>query len=816
MNDNVFTFENPSDSLMDFDYMDELLLDGCWLQATDGSEPLNNNNPSNSTPLLDPSFQWPNLESTIGEPVSKDILLAPEGNPSKTHLKNLIGLPDDQSENLSELSKRWWIAPRAGSGPSPSVMEKLIYAIDNIKHYTVDKNVLIQVWLPETRDGKKVLSTSQQLFSLKLNCPRLSNYRSISEGYHFPAEGDAKESVGLPGRVFMGKVPEWTPDVRFFKIEEYPRVSHAQEQDVRGSVAVPVFDQDIKICIGVVEVVMTTQKSNYTLEIQSVCKALEAVDLRSSEDSNTQKIKVSKGFYHPAIPEILETLKSACIMHHLPLAQTWIPCIQQGGKGGCRYSNDNSIHCISTVDSASYLSDPRFKEFQEACSQHHLFKGQGVVGKAFTTNEPCYAPDVTSYTKTEYPLAHHARIFDLHAAVAIRLRTTNAAAVDFVLEFFLPVDCKNHKDQMGVVDSLLMIVKKVCGSLRIVTEMELQDEEGLLVVSDTELVLKTRDMAFGGSVSGSGSGMEKRRAGVKMEKTITLEMLRQHFAGSLKDAAKNIGVCPTTLKRICRQHGIQRWPSRKIKKVGHSLRKIQLVMDSVHGGSGSFQIESFYSSFPKLASPDQSKTNPHPFSASKIETFDSKAADGATAATSCSQGSSSSHSFSGGTHQVQLVDEDTVEGSLKQIKSDAGIHTFCASSDQDQEQNLFPRSHSHKSLHETPKCQDLPPKPRVMSDGHLRRVKVTFGEEKVRFRLQKDWGYNDLLQEIGKRFRLNDIGGFHLKYLDDDSEWVLLTCDADLEECIDVYRSFKSGTIRLVLREPQLRVGSSLGSNAPL
>ncbi|KVI05172.1 Phox/Bem1p [Cynara cardunculus var. scolymus] len=716
---------------MDFDYMDELLLDGCWLQATDGSDPLNNNNPSNSTPLLDPSFQWPNLESTIGEPVSKDILLAPEGNPSKSHLTNLIGSPADQSENLSELSKRWWIGPRASSSPSLSVMEKLIYAIDNIKHYTVDKNVLIQVWLPETRDGKKVLSTSQRLFSLELNCPRLSNYRSISEGYHFPAEGDAKESVGLPGRVFMGKVPEWTPDVRFFKIEEYPRVSHAQEQDVRGSVAVPVFDQDIKICIGVVEVVMTTQKSNYNLEIQSVCKALE----------------VSKSFYHPAIPEILETLKSACMMHNLPLAQTWIPCIQQGGKGGCRYSSDNLIHCISTVDSASYLSDPRFKDFQEACSQHHLFKGQGVVGKAFTTNEPCYSPDVTLYTKTEYPLAHHARIFDLHAEVAIRLRTTYAASIDFVLEFFLPVDCKNHKDQMGVVDSLLMIIKKVCGSLRIVTEMELQEEEGLLMVSDTEPVQKTQETAFGGAVSGLGLGMEKRRA--------------------------------------------------------------------VHGGSGSFQIESFYSNFPKLASPGPSKTNPIPFSASKIETFDSKAADGATA-TSCSQGSSSSQSFSGGTHQVQQVDEDTVEGALKRTKSDADIHTFSASSDQDQEPKLFPRSHSHKSIHEPPKCQNLPPKPRLMPDGHLRRVKVTFGEEKVRFRLQKDWGYNDLLQEIGKRFRLNDISGLHLKYLDDDSEWVLLTCDADLEECIDVYRSFKSGTIRLALREPQLRVGSSLGSNAPL
>nr|GMD10933.1 protein NLP5-like [Ipomoea batatas] len=846
---------SSSDSFMDLDYMNELL---CWVERSEGSDVLFHHSPPTA------SYMWPVLEANNnGQEERQRASLLPE-NLSGFQYRTGIS-PSGQSRRcLVEGSERgWWVCPKTAI----SITDRLVRAVEYINEFSREKDVLIQIWVPVSKGDKCVLTTSGQPFQLNKNCPQLAHYRDISENFQFPAEEDSNESSGLPGRVFLDKLPEWTPDVQFFKKDEYPRVGHAQQYDVRGSLAVPVFEQSSCNCLGVIEVVLTTQKIKYLPQLESVCKALEAVNLRGSILPNARDAKACDLTYQAVLGEIHDVFRSACETHRLPLAQTWVPCIQQG-KEGCRHSDDNLIHCVSTVDSACYVADPHVRGFHEACSEHHLLKGQGLVGRAFVTNQACFSADVMSSSKAEYPLAHYAKMFGLQASVAIRLKSVSICSAEFVLEFFLPRNCISPEEHKRMLTSLSIIIQNVCQTLRVVTDQELQqetsgftfseeglklkrnlpdgpyEEEGLPGNSQqtdchesrgsvsafengpSEVVLKKRCpelrlqlnecvpgsvLAINGNNRASSAcnsrGVAKRgdKKRLKTDKTITLQILQQYFAGSLKDAAKSIGVCPTTLKRICRQHGIKRWPSRKIKKVGHSLQKIQHVIDSVQGVSGGLQIESFYSSFPELVSPNsasnQFKNLESPEQPRQQHEGDSTspravAAASVTPSSSCSQSSSSSQCCSTG-RQVFRADL----AGVKRVKSAAELHSSS------NEPKTLPRCQSHASLIQRPPSRFLP---RTKGGGDCRpredvlRVKVSFGEEKIRLRVHNTWGYEDLLNEIARRFGMDDSMGLQLKYLDDDSEWVLLTCDADLQECFDVCRSSQNQTIKLTFhRVPQ-------------
>jgi len=245
-------------------------------------------------------------------------------------------------------------------------------------------------------------------------------------------------------------------------------------------------------------------------------------------------------------------------------------------------------------------------------------------------------------------------------------------------------------------------------------------------------------------------------------------------------------VCPTTLKRICRQHGIQRWPSRKIKKVGHSLQKIQRVIDSVQGVSGPLPIGSFYANFPNLVSQSQepsqqAKTTPPP--PPPVQLAKSPVSSYSHSSNSSQCCSSETQLNSGATTDPPSTD---VGGALKKTSSEIEL----------QSSSLDETILTLSSLENIPQGTNL----LSSQDDDFLRIKVSYGEEKIRLRMRNSRRLTDLLWEIGKRFSIEDMSRYDLKYLDEDNEWVLLTCDEDVEECVDVCRTTPSHTIKLLLQ----------------
>lgn len=156
--------------------------------------------------------------------------------------------------------------------PVCSLDERMLRALSFFRESS-GGGILAQVWVPIKLGDEFILSTSEQPYLLD---QMLAGFREVSMTFKFSAEGKPGSFPGLPGRVFISKVPEWTSNVGYYNKTEYLRVEHAINHEVRGSIAVPVFDHHSEMpCCAVLELVTMKEKLDFDRELGIVCDALQ-------------------------------------------------------------------------------------------------------------------------------------------------------------------------------------------------------------------------------------------------------------------------------------------------------------------------------------------------------------------------------------------------------------------------------------------------------------------------------------------------------------------------------------------------------------
>ncbi|THG16694.1 hypothetical protein TEA_011410 [Camellia sinensis var. sinensis] len=198
----------------------------------------------------------------------------------------------------------------------------------------------------------------------------------------------------------------------------------------------------------------------------------------------------------------------------------------------------------------------------------------GVVETALKSLNLVFCADVTQFSITEYPMTHYAQEFGLSGCgcFSVCLQSSNPGN-DIYVEFFLPTVQTlklSPGEELGeefseVIDfhngekfNFVQISQTRPEPLQNgadLMELESSDQQSMDAVNNESNVISAERS---NSTCSQGKGTRKKLKR-KQNKTGALEM-------SHNDAANSLHVSKSTLKHVCRDYSIKKWPPSKITK----------------------------------------------------------------------------------------------------------------------------------------------------------------------------------------------------------------------------------------------------------
>ncbi|KAI8569800.1 hypothetical protein RHMOL_Rhmol02G0304900 [Rhododendron molle] len=527
--------------------------------------------------------------------------------------------------------------------------------------------LLVQFWAPtKTSEGRTLLTTQFQPFALGTTsyfsdarnslCEyRMGMCREYNNSFYADAES-GEDQLGLPGRVFLNKLAESTPDVKYYSVKEYPQRDLALRCGINDSWGLPVFERSSHICVGVLEIVSLYDIDCHDKEfLGRVYDIFQEFGLRCFDGYEHCKMQYwdKNEALTAAFQELKMVYESVCNIHNLPLALAWVSCHSCNDLLESQFQFSVLDYSTDEEDYDDYTYD--LVAFAIVSKVSHLRKGK-VTGRILPFPELLYCSDVKQFSIAEFPLVPYARLCKLGGWFTMCLQSGYTEDELYVLEFFLPESDENNENILtklrlilGTMEEYFKTFKLASGqglgealsvevinfqngqkshsiqmlpATRCIPGLELlqdggvmlqQDQQdqpsmdainsGMHVVSEAQnynlpildslhngKVTKQVDSSDQQSMDPSNKGQnavtaernilvvssskkgkrmtqdeEHKKAGVRIE--VSLEEILKCSKMRREYAAKELKVSISTLKRVCRDHGIHRWPPRNVEKV---------------------------------------------------------------------------------------------------------------------------------------------------------------------------------------------------------------------------------------------------------
>ncbi|KAL3499022.1 hypothetical protein ACH5RR_041754 [Cinchona calisaya] len=501
-------------------------------------------------------------------------------------------------------------------------------------------SILLQFWKATVKlGGLTVLETAGQPFALGHFYKGLWRYRrrchdhSYDVFYTFDKKGSR---LGPPSRVFKNRIPEFCPNIEAYSTDEFPLRDFAvHECGIQGYWALPLFLRDKMQCVvGVLEVVAFKYTDIFVEhQVNPVIQALNKGGLcyYSLEDC-CSSVRKDALCAQVDIQQVLEFVRE---VHQLPLIQAWVPCLCDDHQKQVPYVGLSSVGAWRPAElfcemrscdrNVKYALD--FVQFKCKYGTFSVEKGNGLIGKAYSLKKPCFCRDTSQLSISDCPFVHLTRIAGFTACFAIPLQFIHPLLDALLLEIYLPPEQHySAEEPLAMLKSLLFTVTHGFSRLNVAFGLK-EGEEFCVKFSQSygnfsffdicrqsvghlnrhevlenereELQLQSSHPVLVPMVETNATNVRKRnssaatrsktRDGVKTsegvytngEVQITLDVLRQYCGRKLAGVAESLKVGRSTLKRICRDFGIKRWPSHKRKKDSHIHSSLRLPTASV-------------------------------------------------------------------------------------------------------------------------------------------------------------------------------------------------------------------------------------------